>query len=170
MGLLDFFTSTKRPASGTAVLPERIVREKLLGLNRPTAPYQLLDGSSEGVDIIAEWKIVDAKWFEIFAKAGLSKAFKIYMKFDETTHEVRAMDRELSIEWRAGIPAVSFAVSSFKGQQQSIEFGQAYGFTEQLEIGQIYNYRFATKELKDPIQGVVNGCGWAYKGVAFGKL
>ena len=80
------------------------------------------------------------------------------------------MDREITVEWRAGLPSISFAVSSFKGQQQSVEFGAAYGFTEKLSTGEIYNYRFATKELKEPIQGTVTACGWTYKGVAFGKL
>ena len=170
MGFFDFLTSTKRPAAGTMVLSAQAVREKLLALNRATAPYQLIDGKSEGVDLIAEWNIVDAKWYEIFAKAGLSKAFKIYLKLDENTHEVRAMDRELTIEWRAGVPSVSFSVSAFKGQQQSIEFGQAWGFTEKLTTGEIYNYRFSTKELKQPIQNAATESGWTYKGVAFGKL
>lgn len=170
MGLFDFFTSTRRPNAATPVLPAKQVRDKLLALNRVTAPYHLVDGTSEGVDLIAEWKIVDAKWFEIFGKAGLSKAFKIYLKLDEASHELRAMDREISIEWRAGVPSVSLAVSAFKGQQQSIEFGQAYGFTEKLSTGQIYNYRFSTKELKEPIQTAATDSGWTYKGVAFGKL
>ena len=170
MGFFDFLTSTKRPAAGSVALPAQELREKLLALNRATAPYQLIDGKSEGVDIIAEWNVVDAKWYEIFAKAGLSKAFKIYLKFDERTHEVRAMDREITIEWRAGVPSVSFAVSAFKGQQQSVEFGKAWGFTEQLTTGEIYNYRFSTKELKQPIQTAVTESGWTYKGVAFGKL
>ncbi|CAN5271255.1 hypothetical protein BH11PSE11_BH11PSE11_28270 [soil metagenome] len=170
MGLFDFLTSAKRPASGTPVQSAQAVREKLLAINRPTAPFQLIDGTAEGVDLIAEWKIVDAKWYEIFAKAGLSKTFKIYLKLDEASHEVRAMDRELTVEWRAGVPSLSFAVSAFKGQQQSIEFGQAYGFTETLAPGQIYNYRFATKELKQPIQTAAIESGWTYKGVAFGKL
>ncbi len=170
MGFFDFLTSTKRPAAGVAALPAQAVRDKLLALNRTTAPFKLIDGKSEGVDVIAEWNIVDAKWYEIFAKAGLSKAFKIYLKLDESTHEVRAMDREITIEWRAGVPSVSFAVSTFKGQQQSVEFGKAWGFTEKLTTGEIYNYRFSTKELKEPIQAAVTECGWTYKGVAFGKL
>jgi hypothetical protein len=170
MGIFDFFTSTKRPASGTPVVAAQAVRDKLMALNRPSAPFHLIDGGAEGVDVIAEWKIVDAKWYEIFAKAGLSKAFKIYLKLDENTHEVRAMDRELTIAWRAGVPSVSFAVSAFRGQKQSVEFGRAYGFTEKLELGEIYNYHFDTRELKQPIQAAVTASGWTYKGVAFGKL
>lgn len=170
MAGFDFLTGTKRPAAGTPVLPAIGVREHLLGLNRPTAPWQILDGAAEKVDLIAEWRIVDAQWYEIFAKAGLKKVFRIYMKLDEASHELRAMDREYSVEWRAGIPNLSLAVSSFKGQSTSVEFGQAFGFTETLAPGQIYKYKFNSNELKKPIQEAVLACGWVYKGVAFGKL
>src|SRR5688572_13945559 len=61
MSLLDFLTGTKRPAKGTPVLPAQEVRDRLLSLNRPTAPYRLIDGISENVDLIAEWKIVEAQ-------------------------------------------------------------------------------------------------------------
>jgi hypothetical protein len=168
--MFDFLTSTKRPAAGTPVLTPQVVRDRLLGLNRKTAPYHLIDGTGENVDLIAEWKIVDATWYEIFAKAGLSKVFKIYLKLDAKTHEVRTMDREYSLAWSAGVPQLSVAVSAFKGQMQSVEFGTAYAFTETLAPGQVYNYRFDTREIKKPIQEAVTACGWTYKGVAFGKL
>jgi hypothetical protein len=88
MGLFDFLTSTRRPPAGTPVLPAVEVRKHLLSVDRPTAPYRLIDGASEGVDVIAEWKIVDASWYEIFAKAGLSKRFSIFMKLHPEIHEV----------------------------------------------------------------------------------
>ncbi len=170
MGLLDSLTSTKRPAPGTPVLSPQEVLDKLMSLNRPSAPFQLVDGHAEGADVIAEWKIVDAQWHEVFAKAGLTKVFKIYLKLDPGKNEVRAMDREYLIEWRAGIPSLSLAASAFRGQTQSIEFGKAYAFTENLAPGEVYNYRFDTREIKKPIQEAVTSCGWTYKGVAFGKL
>lgn len=167
MGLFGF---GKKPNKNTPVLPVEEVRQRLLGLNRETAPYQIRDGSAEGVDLIAEWKIVDARWYEIFAKANLTKVFRIYMKFDEARHEVRAKDEEYTVEWRAGVPSLSVAASKFSGQKTSIEFGTAYAFTEELKPGQVYNYRFNTNEIKKPIQEAVTACGWTYKGVAFGKL
>jgi hypothetical protein len=170
MKLLDFFRSTKRPAADTPVLSRQDVLDRLMSLNRSTAPFHLIDGSEEKVDLIAEWKIVDAQWYEIFAKAGLSKVFKIYLKLDPDAHEVRAMDREYSVSWKAGVPTLSVAVSAFRGQTQSVEFGKAYAFTETLAPGQVYNYKFDTREIKKPIQDAVTGCGWTYKGVAFGKL
>lgn len=160
----------KKPSASVPALPAGEVKTRLLGLNRPTAPYQIVDGQAEGVDLIAEWKIVDARWYEIFAKASLTKVFRIYMKFDPGKTEVRAQDHEYVVSWRAGVPSLSMAVSTFKGQMTSVEFGAAYAFTEELAPGQVYKYRFSTNEIKKPIQEVLTACGWAYKGVSFGKL
>jgi hypothetical protein len=167
MGLFGF---GKKANKNTPVLSAEEVRQRLLALNRESAPYQIIDGSAEGVDLIAEWKIVDAQWYEIFAKANLTKVFRIYMKFDEAKHEVRAKDEEYTVEWRAGVPSLSVAASKFSGQKTSIEFGTAYAFTEELQPGQVYKYRFNSNEMKKPIQEAVTACGWIYKGVAFGKL
>jgi len=160
----------KKPDKNMPVLSADEVRQRLLTLNRETAPYQILDGASQNVDLIAEWKIVDAKWVEIFAKANLTKVFRIYMKFDAAKHEVRGKDEEFTVAWRAGVPSLSISATKFQGQMTSVEFGAAYAFTEELKPGVVYNYRFNTNEIKKPIQEAVAACGWAYKGVAFGKL
>lgn len=150
--------------------PPQEVINSLMALNRETAPFQIIDGRAEGVDLIAEWKIVDAQWYEIFAKAGLEKVFRIYLKLDPEKNEVRAKDHEYSVSWKAGIPSLSLEMSSFKGQSTSVEFGTAFAFTEEFKPGQVYKYRFSTNEIKKPIKEAVAACGWKYKGVAFGKL
>jgi hypothetical protein len=142
----------------------------MLAVNRPTAPFQIRLGQAGEAELVAEWKIVDASWYEIFAKAHLAKAFKVQMRLDEATHEVRNVDQEWSVEWRAGTPQMTLATSSFRGQQKSVEFGKAFGFTEKLAVGEIYNYRFSTGELKDPLQKAVASQGWSWRPVAFGKL
>jgi hypothetical protein len=167
MGLFGF---GKKPDKNVSALPADEVRQRLLALNRETAPYQIVDGTSENVDLIAEWRIVDASWYEIFAKASLTKVFRIYMKFDEARHEIRAKDKEYTVEWRAGVPSLSVSASKFQGQKTSIEFGTAYAFTEELRPGQVYKYRFSTNEIKKPVQEAVTACGWTYKGVALGRL
>jgi hypothetical protein len=167
MGLFGF---GKKPDKNVPVLSAEEVRQRLFALNRESAPYQIIDGRSERVNLIAEWKIVDAKWYEIFAKANLTTVFRIYMKFDEARHEVRAKDEEYTVEWRAGVPSLAVSASKFQGQKTSIEFGTAYAFTEELKPGQVYKYRFSTNEIKKPVQEAVAACAWSYKGVAFGKL
>ena len=160
----------KKSATNIPPVPAEELKSRLMALNRPTAPYQIVDGKAEQVDLIAEWKIVDAQWHEVFGKAGLAKVFRIYMKLDPEKHELRAQDHEYSVQWSAGVPKLSAAVSSFKGQTTSVQFGTAVAFTETLAPGQVYKYKFSTGELKKPIQDAAAGCGWTYKGVAFGKL
>jgi hypothetical protein len=166
MGLFDFFTSTRKPASGTPVLSPEEVRARLAALDRPTAPWHVRPAQAdEKADFVAEWKIVDARWYEVFAKASLSKAFRIELTLDPAKHEVKALDRELTIEWTAGVPKTAFAVKAFRGQEQSIEFGKAVAFTEELRPGVVYDYRFSTKEIKEPLQQAVTAAGWTYRGV-----
>ena len=169
MSLLDLVTGTKRPAAGTPVCSAEELRNRLLGLNRETAPWQVVDGTAAGVDLIAEWKIVDARWYEIFAKAGLTRAFTISLRLDAERREVRARDQEVRVEWKAAVPTLTRSKEWSRGQTWSFSAGTAYGFTETLAPGQIYSYRFSTEEIKRPIQQAVTGCGWTYKGVVLGK-
>ena len=166
----DALTSTKRPEKGTTVLKKEQVLVKILEINRETAPYKIYRCEEEGIDLVAEWKIVDAKWYGVFNKSGLKKVFKIQMRLDEIKNEVRAVDREYSISWSAGIPSLSLSIESFKGQKQEISFGSAYAFTEKGEFGEVYKYKFSTKEIKTPIQNIAISCGWTYKGVVLSKI
>lgn len=170
MGLLDFITGSKSPPPGTPKAPAADLRTALLSLNRDTAPWHVRDGAPEGVDLVAEWKIVDARWYEIFAKASLSKVFKILMKLDEAKGEVRAVDQEWTVEWRAGVPSLLLSAEAFRGQKAEISFGTAIGFREDFSPGVIYEYRFATGEIKGPLQDTALKQGWRWQGVTFGKL
>lgn len=170
MGLFDFLSGTKRPASDTPAASADEVIAALLAINRDSAPFRVFRINDETSDLLAEWKIVDARWYEVFAKAGISRVFRIRMKLDEAAHELRAVDEEYAVEWRAGVPTLSRAVSGFRGQKKEISFGGAYGFTEELKPGEIYRYRFNTGEIKSPLQEATLACGWTWRGVAFGKL
>lgn len=171
MGLFDWISGNKSAPPGVVRQPAATLRAAMLASNRDTAPFVIRDGSPEGVDLVAEWKIVDARWYEIFAKAGLSKAFKVLMKFDEAAGVVRAVDQEWTVEWRAGVPSLSLSAEAFRGQKVEMSFGTAYAFKEDLSgWGKVYEYRFKTSELKDPLVEIAQQHGWGWKGVAFGKL
>lgn len=171
MGLFDRLTGTKSAPKGVARQPIPVVRHALLSLNRPTAPWGVRDGSAQGVDLIAEWKIVDARWYEVFGKAGLEKVFRILMKFDEEAGEIRAVDQEWAVQWQAGVPRLSLAAEGFRGQKAEVSFGTAVAFREEdLRLGVVYDYKFATGEIKKPLQEAALANGWGWRGVAFGKL
>ncbi len=171
MGIFDALTGTKKPKAGTPVKTQAELRAALLALNRDSAPWHIRDATpEEKCDLTDEWRIVDAKWYEIFAKAGLKSVFKIFLKFDDAKKEVRSVDQEWTIEWRAGVPSLSIAASAFRGQKSEISFGTAYAFTEKGSYGQVYNYRFSTPEMKTPMQQAITDAGWTYRAVTFGKL
>jgi hypothetical protein len=170
MRLFDWITGANEPAKGVAAVPAAELKAALLAINRSTAPFVVREDPSGPVDLVAEWRIVDASWYEIFARAKLTKVAKVLMRIDDAAKEVRSVDEMWSIEWRAGVPSISLSAEAFRGQQTSIEFGTGYAFIEQLLPGQVYRYRFSTKELKSPLQQVVTESGWIWRGVAFGKL
>lgn len=171
MGLFDKLSGTKKPDRGTPSASPQGVANAILAVNRPTAPFQIRPaGPDEGCDLVAEWRIVDARWYEIFAKASLTSVFQILLKLDPASTEVRAVDREWTVQWRAGVPWLSMAAEAFRGQKTEVSFGTAYAFTEQGQYGEVYNYRFRTSEIKGPIQDAVTGAGWTYRAVSFGKL
>lgn len=170
MGLFDWFTGTKSPAAGVAAAAPAALKAALLAVNRGTAPFTVHEDTSGRADLVAEWKIVDAGWYEIFGKAKLEKVAKVLMRIDAEKKEVRSVDETWSVEWHAGVPRLSLSAEAFRGQKKSIEFGKAWGFTEELRPGEIYNYRFTTGELKTPLQKAVTESGWTWRGVAFGKL
>ncbi len=165
MPAFENIQAVQEPAAGVPVLSSDQMKQKLLAVNRPTAPYRIVDGAADGVDLVAEWKVVDAQWYSIFEKAGYKKTFRILMKLDPQKHEVRAQDRELEVEWSAGVPRLSVRASGFRGQTQEVSFGTQYAYTEEAGAGQVYKYRFNTKEIKGPLQDAVTSCGWTYRGV-----
>ena len=171
MGLFDWISGSKSAPAGVARQPAATLRQAMLAINRDTAPFVIRDGAPEGCDLVAEWKIVDARWYEIFAKASLTKVFKVLMKFDEASGQIRALDQEWAVAWRAGVPSLSLSAEAFRGQKAELSFGTAYAFREEdLTYGKVYDYRFSTKELKTPLIEAAQGAGWGWKGVTFGKL
>lgn len=170
MGIFDIFTGTRRPKSGTPVVSTDDVAAAILAINRDTAPFQISACDDGSCDFFAEWRIVDATWYEIFSKAGLKKVFRIKMRLDPAKNEIRHVDEEYTISWHAGIPTMRLAASAFRGQKTEISGGLAYAFTEKGEFGEVYRYRFNSTEMKKPLQKAVTDAGWTWRGVAFGKL
>ena len=175
MGLFSKLKGIKEPKEGVAPVAAADLKQKLLGLNNEQVPFAVTQGpgGKEG-DVVAEWKIVDAQWLEIFAKASIEKAHRIYVTLDEKSNEARILEESWEVEWRAGVPQLSLSAEAFRGRTMgSKSFGTAYAWkgVNPLDYGQVYSYRFDASEMKDPIAEVVTGSGWTYKPVLTkGKL
>jgi hypothetical protein len=167
MGIFDFLRGIKRPEDGVAAIPSVELEQRLLEINNDQVPFTVQPG--EESDIEAQWKIVDASWYEIFAKAGLKKSHRIYLKLDEGKHEVKALEEAWEVDWRAGVPSFSLSMQKQQGRTLgSKSFGTGYAFTgvNPLDFGQAYKYRFDVSEMKDPIIDTILNSGWTYVPVA----
>jgi hypothetical protein len=170
MGLFDWLTGNKPAPAGVKRQSEKALRTRLMGVNRASSPYRVRDGKPEKVDLVAEWKIVDAKWHEVFAEAGIERVFKVLMKFDEEGGQVRAVDQEWQVEWRAGVPELFLKAEAFRGRKWEKSFETVYAFREDGSFGKIYDYKFDTNEIKAPLIAAAHKAGWGWKAVSFGKL
>ena len=110
MGLFSKLQGVREPAEGVAPVPPEELQSRLLALNADQIPFVISQGpGGEDGDVIAEWKIVDAQWYEIFAKASLSKTHRIYLTLNPGSSEARALEESWDVEWRAGVPNLSIS-------------------------------------------------------------
>jgi hypothetical protein len=163
MGFLDFLSGVKRPAAGVAAVSRDALIKKITALSGDTTPFVVRAGDES--DLAAELNIVDAKWYEILAKAGLKKTYRILLLLDDAAHEVRALEETGELSWKAGVPQATFSTEFFRGRTLAQkEFGTAYAFKDKSpgSFGKVYEYRFDVNDVKGPLIEAVTGSGWSY--------
>lgn len=143
---------------------------RLLALNDPSKPYHIIKG--ENTDLIAEWKIVDASWYGIFNKSGLTEWYKASLLADETRHAVRYLEEEGSINWTKGtkglMPALEYEKSVFRGKvlfHKSWAIGFGIKDMDTLEVGKVYEYKFDVNHIRKPMAKVIEEGGWEFVSV-----
>jgi hypothetical protein len=163
MGFVDFLTGTKRPAAGSTPVSRDALIKKISALSGGTAPFVVMPG--EDSDLVVELNIVDAKWYEVFAKAGLKKTYRIFLLLDDARKEIRVLEETGELNWKAGIPTASFSAEFFRGRTLAQkEFGTAYAFKEKSpgSFGKVYEYHFDVNDVKEPLIEAVTASGWSY--------
>ncbi len=153
---------TVKPDAGVSPVSRQELVSRLLAVNDLKPPF--LVGPGEKSDLVAEWNLVDATWWEAFQKAGLKKSYRLLLALDESRHEVRAFEQEGSIAWGAG-PQAHYSRTWFGGivlfrKERAV----AYGLKSlaPLEAGKIYDYSFDVDEIKGPIIHIVTEAGWRF--------
>ncbi len=163
MGFMDSLKGIARAKPDAIFISKTELKKKLLDLNQDNLPFKIEDGGE--IELVAEWKIVDATWYEIFAKAGLEKTHKIWLSFDEGGKTVKVLEESFSVDWRAGVPSISLKAEKFQGRSignKSFGVGYAFKGVDPLSYGQVYNYRFDVSEMKNPLIQVITNAGWDF--------
>ena len=164
------WAGTLHPDPGVAPVGAEELAQRFLGLQSDGRPFQV---RADGDKLVVEWKIIDARWTELMAKAGLKMLHTVHMQVDASEKAVRALDVSKRVEWRveAGLSTIrmQWSLSCFRG----ISFvdtrgGHQYGFS--IEGGkpvfdETYSYRFDVDEMKGPLIDIALAAGYRWKPV-----
>jgi hypothetical protein len=108
MGFFQYLGGKRKPTRPPVTKHELL--DRLLALNDPSKPYHIVKGVD--ADLIAEWKVVDAKWYGILNKSGLKEAYRALLLLDEARHAVRCYEELGTVSWTVGlkgpIPTISW--------------------------------------------------------------
>lgn len=157
-----FFWSThvvwlfKSEAKTTASMTE--LKKEILGINTYNVPVSVTEDKHGNLRVT--WRYLDAKWWELFAKAGVTQTYELVVKFNDAKKEVRLIDIQKSISWRTGPTDLRFGFSFFRGIVFDYEVGAQWGIKENFSLGKIYSYRFTPGEIKTPVMNSILKKGW----------
>lgn len=118
-------------------------------------PYAVTP-TERGFDVAID--VVDAQWFGLFDKAGLSKHY---------THHVAVpgdgsytiTDDARSIRWVAGVPQVKGSAERQLGRVKELGVQKVWAIGEDGRFGQVVDFRFSSEEGRDLVTGVADQLG-----------
>jgi hypothetical protein len=157
-----------RPRANPVLLGE--ARAALLALNVPEHEYRLVPLSD--TEMRLDWNVVDASWYELFAKVKFSIVYRARLYLHEPEHEVRCHETLRSSSRFIGFdgfrPRFSFQFYYRSGALNVIWSGFAYGIKKGFppQIGQVYSFSLDTIRAKREIAAAANTVGWAFRPVA----
>ncbi len=163
------WASKIEPKAGVLPISREDLVGKLLAINDPKLPWQIKRGEKE--DLIAEWKIVDEKWVDMFAANRINRVHKLRFRFEPKNYTVHIQDVERNVAWRVGVdgrPQATLRASGARGINfYQYDWGASYGVIYKdgkLKVDFAYNYKFNLQEMKNPLIEIVVENGWIWKG------
>lgn len=116
--------------------------------------------------------IVNAQWWQMWAKAGLSRAYSVDVVLHPGKGTAVLTDHSQEVRWSAGVPSLGGRISKQSGRTYSFQAGKAVGVRGDGTLGEIYNYRFNSQEVRGFVEQQLKLHGWkiALPGVAKGAL
>ena len=104
-------------------------------------PY-VVTPTAEGFDVGID--IVDARWFELYEKVGLSRTFVHHVAVDGTTYTVT--DDSRTLEWEAGSARLGATLERFSGRKYELSFQRTIAVSERGRVEKVVDYTFSSEE------------------------
>lgn len=142
-------------------IPLLELKSQLMALNQDSdIPFSIIEQRDK---IIASWKIVDAKWIELFGLGGLKKQYELTLFFNEAKNRVSYREKSIDIETELSTDRVGFKKQVQWGGRKEFSFGKSWGVKMDGTIGEQYSYKFSASDIKNPVFGIINNSGWELK-------
>src|SRR4051812_19117735 len=167
------------PFTLAVMFPERPARRSaqsaaearcaLLALNEKQYPFRVIADSN--TELHVQWDVVDASWFERFAKVKLTTTYRERLLLDESRHELRCHEQLRSSSFWLGFdgfkPCFNFWIFYTAGVADIVWSGVAYGIKPGWppRISQVYRFNLDTIWGKREIERAVRAVGWTFRPV-----
>ena len=118
-------------------------------------PY-VVSPTPEGFDVALD--IVDARWYQLYAKAGLERTFVHHVTM-AGGRDFTITDDSHTLEWEAGHPRLGARVERFVGRRYDVGFRKTIAVTEDARIDTVVDYAFSSEEGRKLIKGAAKELG-----------
>jgi hypothetical protein len=147
------------PGVGEPVSEEEL-HAMLREINDFDAPVTVIE---RGRRLVVTWRYVDARWWELLARSGLTKVYELHIRLNGAKKEATLVDVLKSVSWGAGPTEVQVTGGYFRGASIGYEIGEAWGIRENFAPGQIYEYEFSPQVIKNPVVNSILRSGWSVR-------
>jgi hypothetical protein len=156
--------------AGVQPVVAETLMQNLLSINEQDVPYTLSRGSHPN-EIVVDWRYADAKWLDLMRVHGMSKGYRLVLRFDERMHNVRAQDKYASFDWSAGRGpdllslnwSMSLGITFFEYRHERVFGLQFKDGKPTFDLS--YAYTFDLNELKQPMIEIIRHAGWNFRPV-----
>ena len=118
-------------------------------------PY-VVSPTPEGFDVALD--IVDARWYQLYAKAGLERTFVHHVTM-AGGRDFTITDDSHTLEWEAGHPRLGARVERFVGRRYDVGFRKTIAVTEDARIDTVVDYAFSSEEGRKLVKGAAKELG-----------
>jgi len=105
-GRVASWAGSEPAVPGVPPIAKEVLISRLLALNQQDIPFAVSRGSRAN-ELVIDWRYADAKWLDLMRLHGMSKGYRLVLRFDEGAHNARAQDRYASFDWSAGLAALA---------------------------------------------------------------
>lgn len=118
-------------------------------------PYAVVR-TERGFDVSLD--VVDAQWYGLFNKAGLSKVYIHHVAVPDTG-VYTVTDDSRTVEWVAGVPELKGSSERQYGRVIELGAQKVWAFDEHGRFGVQADYRFSSEEGRDLVTGIAQQLG-----------